>query len=171
MVFWIILICTFQISGCSDANKSSDRALERKTNSRGNIVMTSEQPSLSIVDVDDDHYGLLISDRGKNRTEFRLEKNGGKLPKIADSFFSNYCRNKVLIVVLAADASTGITYGRVYENLVIAISLDKILNDFIAGEVFDKETNEVISNNQKQTIAKLKSGVQSADECQKMDEK
>ena len=170
LFFWTIVLCALQISGCSDTDRPTNHASGQKANN-SNILMASEKPSLSIVDVDDDHYILLVSDKGKGRMEFHLEKSGGVLPEIVNSFFSNYCGKKVLIIVLEGEVNTGVSYGSDYANVVIDIASGKILDEIHAGEVSDKETNEVISNNQKEAILKLKSGVQSADECQKIDGK
>lgn len=165
LIFLMMSLFAIQISGCSDADKPTSHALEQKTNNGGNALIISEKPSLSIVDVDDNYYVLLVSDKRKERMEFRVHKDGGKLPEIVDSFFMNYCGKKALIVILQADADTGITAGSTYDNWVLDRATGKVIDVIGAGEIFDRITGEVISDSQKAIIAKLKSGAQSADEC------
>lgn len=132
---------------------------------RDRAMIASKKPSLSIVDVDDNYYVLLVSDKRKDRMEFRVHKDGGKLPEIVDSFFMNYCGKKALIVILQADADTSITAGSTYDNWVLDRATGKVIDVIGAGEISDRITGEVISDSQKAIIAKLKSGIQSADEC------
>ena len=165
LIFLMMSLFAIQISGCSDADKPTSHASEQQTNNGGNALIISEKPNLSIVDVDDDYYVLRISDKRKNRVEFRVHKEGGKLPEIADSFFINYCGKKALIITLQADADTGITAGSTYDNWVLDRATGKVIDVIGAGEVSDRITGEVISDSQKAIIAKLKSGIQSAGEC------
>ena len=73
--------------------------------------------------------------------------------------YSTACGKEVLVVVVKAGVNTGVSVGTAYHNALLDPATGEWITTFQGGEVKDRETGEIISDDQKAILAKLKAGI------------
>ena len=73
--------------------------------------------------------------------------------------YSTACGKEALVVVVTADVKTGVSAGTAYHNALFDPETGEWITTFHGGEIKDRETGEIISDDQKAILAKLKAGI------------
>ena len=73
--------------------------------------------------------------------------------------YSTACGKEALVVVVTADVNTGVSAGTAYHNALFDPETGEWITTFHGGEIKDRETGEIISDDQKAILAKLKAGI------------
>lgn len=73
--------------------------------------------------------------------------------------YSTACGKEALVVVVTADVNTGVSVGTAYHNALFDPETGEWITTFHGGEIKDRETGEIISDDQKAILAKLKAGI------------
>ena len=73
--------------------------------------------------------------------------------------YSTACGKEALVVVVTADVNTGVSVGTAYHNALFDPDTGEWITTFHGGEIKDRETGEIISDDQKAILAKLKAGI------------
>lgn len=73
--------------------------------------------------------------------------------------YSTACGKEVLVVVVRTDVNTGVSVGTGYHNALFDPATGEWIATFLGGEIKDRETGEIISDDQKTILAKLKAGI------------
>lgn len=125
------------------------------------FLAKDEMPEIEVIKGGED--GIEIFVRLKNRAGKSLENwvssDPGETPNLLESFYTPACNKEVLVLVLRQGVNTGASEGKYYFNALIDPATGDWITTFSAGEVWDKETSESISNKQKAVLAKLKAGI------------
>lgn len=159
MKFVLIGFC-FSISACSKNETESTTIAPQKV--EATFLENDEIPNIEILWDTDISSTLKLRNRKGMTVIRKLDTGPGETPSARESFYSVICGKKTLVLVLRQGVNTGVSEGKYYFNVLINPADGKWITTFEAGEVGDKETKEIISDNQKAVIAKLKTGVDSA---------
>ena len=73
--------------------------------------------------------------------------------------YSTACGKEALVVVVTADVNTGVSVGTAYHNALFDPDTGEWITTFHGGEIKDRETGEIISDDQEAILAKLKAGI------------
>lgn len=124
-------------------------------------------PIIEVLEYSDEFFAVNLTNNKNKKKQVLVDKNPGEIPIIDNKFFSKYCDQSVLIVILKQDINTGVSHGSFYSNIVIDIQNGALIKIIEAGKVNDKQTNEIISNDQKNVISALKSNSSKEQKCSK----
>jgi hypothetical protein len=131
-----------------------------------NSQVEIELPKFEVIDVDNDYYKVEIKSRDLESSMI-LHKDGGITPEIVDSFSTNYCGKKALVLILRSEIKSAASYGNFYTNLVIEKTTNKLLEELVTGEIKDKQNDSVISNDHQDMLARLRAGINDKTVCKK----
>lgn len=123
------------------------------------FLVGNEIPVIEILPDTDVLSTLKLRDRKGMIVVSKLDTGPGETPSVRENFYSVICGKETLVLVLRQGVNTGVSEGKYYFNVLINPADGKVITTFEAGEVLDKETKEIISDDQKAVIAKLKTGV------------
>jgi hypothetical protein len=124
-------------------------------------------PNVEIVEKSDEVNFVNLTNSQNKRIQFSIDKNPGEQPIIFDKFFTKFCQKSALIIVLVQGVNTGVSHGKYYINMVIDTQSGLLIKTIEAGEISDKQTNEVISDDQKSAISALRSSSSKDQKCSK----
>jgi hypothetical protein len=158
------LALTLALTACSrdeTATKDTQKDTPATTDALRPFLVPGEIPKVAVTKGGED--GIEIFVRLTNRTGKTIENwvagDPGEAPNPTEIFYTTVCGKKTLILVLRQGVNTGVSTGKYYFNVLIDPVTGDWITTFSAGEVRDKETGEIISDNQKAVLAKLKAGI------------
>jgi hypothetical protein len=134
-------------------------------------INASAEPAKSVQvnirDIDTDKF-LLELQIDNRLVKINRDKEAKITPKVAETFQTSYCGKTVLIIILQSELRSGVFEGFLYSNLVFNTENDTVIDELIGGEIKEKQTNAVESDDQKEILQKLKAGVKDPKVCEKM---
>lgn len=156
MKYFLIALC-YVISACSKTETESTTIAAQKI--EATFLVGNEIPVIEILPDTDVLSTLKLRNRKGMIVVSKLDTGPGETPSVRENFYSVICGKETLVLVLRQGVNTGVSEGKYYFNVLINPADGKVITTFEAGEVLDKETKEIISDDQKAVIAKLKAGV------------
>lgn len=129
------------------------------------FLSDKETPAVEIHDESNGVVSLRLRNHKDVSIANTLEINSGELPIAGEVFYSTVCGKLVLVLVLKQGVNTAVSTGTYYYDALIDPTNGKLLTSFEAGEVTDVETKEIISDEQKSLIKKLRAGVDIGGDC------
>ncbi len=142
---------------CADFAKATPPRLVHVDNTES-FLAKGELPKLDLVGMDREkmEITLKLTNQHDVLKTIGLDINPGEPPVVKNSFYTKFCGQDVLVVVVAQSNNNGISSGVFYSNIVFNPQTAEVVKVLETGVFEDKETGEMISNDQAPTLAKLK---------------
>ncbi len=134
------------------------------------FITIDKYPKFKLVNINEEKKEIALQlTNSQGRVEYIKELHyiSREFPEIEESFYTRFCGDNVLVVVIKQLINTGVSTGYNYWDMIISPENGDLIEMLERGKMIDKEAGEIISNDQEATIAMLKSGVQSAKFCKK----
>jgi hypothetical protein len=166
-VLWFLTLMASLITSCSQTDQAVN-LVEFGEKTKTSYLDYGEAPNMKIKLTDTDGAIDIILEITNQKGQLKSMKIMGSPTEstiMQEYFYTKYCDKQALVVVIKQWMNTSIDYGWMYSNVLINIDDGTLLKVLTEGEIKDKETNEIISDGQKQTIIELKSGNQSSSIC------
>lgn len=107
---------------------------------------------------DEDIYVMLKNSKGSSTRNW-ISHDPGETPNLLDAFYTDVCGKNSLALVLRQGVNTGVSEGKYYFNALFDPATGEWITTFHGAETKDKDTGEIISDNQKAILTKLKAGI------------
>lgn len=162
-----LTLMTFLFTSCSQADQTVNLE-ELGEQTKTTYLDYGEAPKIKIKLTDSNRakdITLEISNKRAQVKSIKIMGSPSESTAIQEHFYTKFCNKQALVIVVREWMNTAIDYGGIYSNVLINIDDGTLLKVITEGEIKDKETNEIISDGQKQTIVELKSGNQSSTMC------
>lgn len=154
--FILIGVC-ISFSACSKTETGSTTVASQEL--KAVFLENDEIPSIELNMDADSSIMLKVQNRKGIVVTHELGVSPGYDPDLKESFYSMICGKKTLVLVISQEVKSAVSAGPYFDNVLINPEDGKIITTFEAGEVVDRETGEIISDDQKAVIGKLKAGV------------
>lgn len=110
-----------------------------------------------VADAEEDIFVRLKNSTGDRRDSWVAE-NPEETPMLAEIFYSRFCNQDTLVVVLRQGVNRAVSAGTIYLNVLFEPTSGEWLTTMQGGEIKDTATGQMITDNQSKLLEKLKLG-------------
>lgn len=163
----IILICIYfcLLAACTEKNHETTLFNTNILNATPFLSKT-DTPEITFNEINDLYFSLKVKSKEKIIL-IKLDNSPGEGNILIENFFANFCEKEVFVIVLQNFNSKGDSYGSFYNNIIINPENGNLIKVLEGGEFKDKETNKIVSDDQKNIISMLKSNSFITQKCTK----
>ncbi|MCL6557166.1 MAG: hypothetical protein K6T56_12515 [Burkholderiales bacterium] len=160
-----LFVFTLALSACSrdeNATKAVQTDTPATTKIQTPFLTPREIPKVEVTKGGEDGIEIfvrLINRAGESVENWVASDPNREDPSFVKAFYTKACGKEALILVLHQGVNTGVSAGSHFFNVLIDPVTGDWITTFSAGEVRDKETGEIISDDQKAVLVKLKAGI------------
>ena len=122
------------------------------------LTDAAQQKTLELQSGGEEDIFVRLKNNAGETVDSWISENPDETPVVTEIFYTEMCGNETLVIVLSQGINRTVSVGKNYLNALFEPNTGEWLTTFHGGEIKDTETGEMITNNQTELLAKLKSG-------------
>lgn len=108
---------------------------------------------------EDSNIFVRLTNRAGKSVDNWIDGSPNETPGPKEIFYTTACGKEILVVVLRSGVNNLATVGKIYFNALFDPVTGEWITTFLGAETRDADTSEIISDDQKALLAKLKAGI------------
>lgn len=154
------LVC-LSVAACSKNEDSAAVIAKGGSAARheNRFLLENEMPHIDIRKGEDVEFILTLTNHRGEKKEIETPGGPGYDPSLGEKTYTHACGKKILLIVIAQELKTAASSGNFFYNTLIDPKTGEWITQFLGAETKDKDTGEVIADNQEAILAKLKAGI------------
>lgn len=159
----ILSVFCLLMAACSKSETALDAGKIDQNPAAGRempFLTENEMPTADIRETHKDaEFILTLTNRLGEKKEIEIFGNSGYEPSLEEKIYTLPCGRKMLLIVIRQEIKTAAAFGSFFYNTLIDPKTGEWVTAFHGSEIGDKDTGEIISDDQKAILAKLKAGI------------